>query len=139
MKLSLSSHRGAEGLTLIELVVAVLILTFGVVGALTVLVQAQTSTNGTTAKELALNAAQENMELVFVSAPASTRSNFNNVTFPVGDLVGAAGGDPGLITVVADPVLTDLLTVTITVSWQGMGNRHAGQVTLVALRSEATR
>ena len=59
-----------KGLTLIELVIAIVILTFGVITTMTVLVQAESSNNGTRAKTMAINAAEEAMESIF-RAPGS--------------------------------------------------------------------
>ena len=123
-----------KGLTLIELVVAVALLTFGVIAVMSVLVQAQNSSNATTAKTMAINAAQEQMELILNDSPSNVL-NWNNQTFVVGDLVAPGGGLPGNITVAA----TEPRTITITVSWQGLGALPSGQVTVSSLRSEATR
>jgi type II secretory pathway pseudopilin PulG len=125
---------GNEGLTLIELLVAVVLLTFGVMAAMTVLVQAQSSGTATTAKTMAINAAQQQMELILDDTPANVLI-WNNTTFAVGDLVRPGGGPPGLITVAA----TQPRTITVSVVWQGQGILPAGQVTVTALRSEATR
>ena len=135
MRSALLSHRGDDGLTLIELVIAVAILTFGVVTALTVLVHAQSSSNATTAKTMALNSAQEQLESIFQDDPSNVLT-YNGFRFFVGDLAGAGpAGEPGLITVAA----TDPRPITITVAWQGQGTQPAGQITLTALRSEAAR
>ena len=123
-----------KGLTLIELVIAVVILTFGVVTTMTVLVQAESANNGTRAKTMAINAAEEAMESIFRAAPAAVLT-FNGNTFAVGDLTRPGGAPPGLITVAA----TVPRTITVTVVWQGQGTQPGGQVTLTALRSEATR
>lgn len=125
---------GDDGLTLIELVIAMVILTFGVITAMSVLVHAQSSTEATSAKTMALNAAQEQFEIIFSFTPSSVR-NFDGITFAVGDLVGPAGGEPGLIAVSG----TEPRVVTITVTWQGQGIRPGGQLTMTALRSEAMR
>ena len=135
MRSALLPRRGEDGLTLIELVVAVAILTFGVVTALTVLVHAESSSNATTAKTLATSAAQEWMEGIFQDDPSNVLF-YNGTLFTVGDLVGPGpAGEPGLITVTgAAP-----RTITITVIWQGQGTQPAGQIMMTALRSEAAR
>jgi len=134
MKIRLSHVTGNKGLTLIELVIAIVLLTFGVVTTMTVMVEAQTASNGTRAKTMAINAAEEQLESIFKAAP-STVLNFNGQTFAVGNLTGPAGGNPGAITVTA----TVPRTITISVVWQGRGTQPGGRVTLTALRSEATR
>ena len=134
MKLRHLRCAGNDGLTLIELVVAIVLLTFGVVAAMTVLVQAQSSSNATTAKTMALNAAQEQLEMILNDSPSNVLT-WNNTPFPVGDLARADGSAPGLITVAA----TQPRTITITVVWQGQGTLQSGQVMVTALRSEATR
>lgn len=123
-----------EGLTLIELIVAIVILAFGVITTMTVMVRAQTSNNATRAKTMVINAAEQQLESIFKADPTTVMA-FNGNTFAVGDLVGPGGGDPGSITVAA----TEPRTITISVVWQGQGILHAGQVTLTALRSEAPR
>jgi len=123
-----------DGLTMIELVIAVVLLTLGVVAAMSVLVQAQSASTSTTAKTMAINAAQEQMEAIFNDSPSNVLA-WNNSTFTVGDLRRADGSFPGLITVTA----TQPRTITITVVWQGQGILSSGQVTVTALRSEATR
>ncbi len=79
-----------KGLTLIELVIAIVILTFGVVTTMTVLVQAEYANNGTRAKTMAINAAEEAMESIFRAAPAAVLT-FNGNTFAVGDLTRPGG------------------------------------------------
>lgn len=123
-----------KGLTLIELVIAIALLTFGVIAAMTVLVQAQSSTNATTAKTMAINAAQQQMELILNDSPSNVL-NWNGTTFPVGDLAAPGGGQPGFITVAP----TAPRTITITVTWQGLGTLPSGRVMISALRSEAAR
>ncbi len=123
-----------KGLTMIELVIAIVLLTFGVIAAMSVLVQAQSSTNATTAKTMATNAAQEQMEMILNDSPSNVLA-WDNTPFNVGDLVAPGGGQPGLITVAP----TTPRTITITVAWQGLGTLPSGQVTISALRSEATR
>ena len=134
MKIRLSHVTGNKGLTLVELVIAIVLLTFGVVTTMTVMVEAQSASNGTRAKTMAINAAEEQLESIFKAAP-STVLNFNGQTFAVGDLVRPGGGPPGLTTVTP----TVPRTITISVVWQGQGTQPGGQVTLTALRSEATR
>ena len=123
-----------DGLTMIELIVAIVILAVGVIVTMTIMVQAQTSSNATRAKTMAINAAEQQLESIFKAAP-STVMTFNGNTFAVGDLVRPGGGDPGSITVAA----TQPRTITISVVWQGQGILPSGQVTLTALRSEAPR
>ena len=125
---------GNDGLTLIELIIAIVLLTFGVIAAMTVLVQAHSSSNDTTAKTMALNAAQEQLEIILDDSPSAVLT-YNNTPFAVGDLARADGSQPGLITVAA----TQPRTITITVVWQGQGILPSGQVKVTALRSEATR
>lgn len=128
------SNKSNAGLTLIELVVAMCILAFGVVAALSVLVEAQKASNFSRAKTMAINAAEEQLEAVFRDAPSSVLA-YNNNPFPVGDLQRPGGGNPGLITVsAAEPHV-----VTVSVVWAGQGILAPGRVTLTALRSTATR
>jgi len=134
MKIRLFHATGNKGLTLVELVIAIVLLTFGVVTTMTVMVQAQTASNGTRARTMAINAAEAQLESIFKAAP-STVLNFNGQTFAVGNLVRPGGGAPGLITVA--PAVPR--TITVSVVWQGQGTQPGGQVTLTALRSEATR
>ena len=134
MKSRLYRASGNGGLTLIELMVAIVLLTFGVVAVMTVLVQAQTANNGTRAKTMAVNAAEETLESIFLADPTSVLG-FNGQTFEVGNLVRADGSFPGLITVQA----TEPRTVTVSVVWRGLGTQPGGQVILTALRSEAPR
>lgn len=134
MRLKQLRVTGNDGLTLIELAVAIVLLTFGVIAAMSVLVQAQSATTATAAKSMAINAAQEQMETILNDTPANVLM-YNNMTFAVGDLVRPGGGQPGLITVTA----TQPRTVTISVAWQGQGMLPGGQVIITALRSEAQR
>jgi type II secretory pathway pseudopilin PulG len=118
----------------VELLVAMSILALGGVAGLTVIIQAHKSNTTARAKTAAVNAAEQRLEEIFREWPANVYS-FNNVTFPVGDLVAPAGGNPGLVTVTGNnPPL-----VTVTVTWRGQGTLAAGQVTLTALRSTAPR
>jgi type II secretory pathway pseudopilin PulG len=134
MKMRQLRCAGNDGLTLIELIVAIVLLTFGVIAAMSVLVQAQGSTTATTAKTMAINAAQQQLEAIYNDTPANVLT-WNNTTFAVGDLVRADGSDPGLITVAA----TQPRRITITVVWQGQGTLQSGQIMITALRSEAQR
>lgn len=134
MKMRQFLRLGEDGLTLIELVIAVVLLTLGVVATMSVLVHAQSSGNATTAKTMATNAAQDQLEAIFRDDPTMVLI-YNGNQFNVGDLVAPGGGPPGLITVA--PSLPR--TITITVTWRGQGTQPAGRVTLTALRSEATR
>ena len=123
-----------KGLTLIELMVSMVILAFGVVAGMTILVEAQKSNNFALAKTMAINETEQQLEAIFRDAP-STVTNYNNITFAVGDLVRPGGGPAGLITVsAAQPHL-----VTVSVVWQGQGNLSPGNVTLRSLRDTATR
>jgi prepilin-type N-terminal cleavage/methylation domain-containing protein len=124
-----------SGLTLIELMVAMIILTFGVVAALSILVEAHKSNNFAKAKTMAVNAAEERLENVFDAGPAFVES-FDDTEFFVGDLVGnGTNGEPGLITV--DGNQPHLVTVTVT--WLGQGARAGGTVQIMARRDEAPR
>lgn len=123
-----------EGLTLIELMAALVILTFGVVAALSILVEAHKANRLTRTKTMAINAAEEVIETILRDDPASV-TGYGGRTFPVGKLVGPGNGNPGLVTVTgADPYL-----VTVTVTWQGQGILPAGTVTVRAVRSAANR
>jgi type II secretory pathway pseudopilin PulG len=135
MKKRYSVCANNDGLTMIELVIAVALLTFGVVAVMSVLVQAQNATHATSAKSMALNAAQQQMELILNDTPTNVLT-WDTQTFAVGDLVRADGSPAGLISVDAT---TAPRTVTITVVWQGRGTLPSGQLTISALRSEATR
>ncbi|MBI5115282.1 prepilin-type N-terminal cleavage/methylation domain-containing protein [Candidatus Poribacteria bacterium] len=123
-----------KGLTLIELLVAMSILALGGVAGLMILIQAHKSNTVARVKTAAVNAAEQRLEEIFRDAPSNVFS-FNNTTFPVGDLVAPAGGNPGLVTVTGNspPV------VTVTVTWRGQGTLSPGQVTMTALRSTAPR
>ena len=125
---------GSDGLTLIELVIAIFILTIGVVALMAVLASGEKANRGSQAKALALNAAEEQMEAIFSDAPTAVMS-YNGQTFAVGNLRGAGGNPPGLITVTN----TQPHEVTVVVDWIGMGIVPAGTVTLRALRSTAPR
>lgn len=126
--------RDSRGLTLIELMVAIAILAFGAVAGLMVMVQAQKTNNFARAKTVALNAAEEQMEAIFMDAPSNV-STYNNMTFVAGDLTRPGGGNPGLITVSANQPRE----VVVSVVWQGQGTLPSGQLALRAHRSEATR
>ena len=123
-----------EGLTLIELMVAMAILAFGAVAGLLLLVQAQKTNNFSRAKTMAINAAEQQLEAIFRDAPSNVLA-YNNVTFPVGDLARPGGADAGLITVSGNQPHD----VIISVVWQGQGTLTSGQITLNALRSTAPR
>jgi prepilin-type N-terminal cleavage/methylation domain-containing protein len=126
------------GFTLIELMAAMVILTFGVVAALQILVEAHKSNNFARAKTMAVNRAEEHLEWIFRDFPTNV-DNYDDLWFAVGDLVGPGpAGEPGHITV-TDPALADPCTVTITVNWQGQGTLHAGNVTITAFRSTVER
>jgi len=134
MRKCIDKTRDNKGLTLIELMVSMAILAFGVVAGMMILVEAQKSNNFALAKTMAINESEQQMEAIFRDAP-STVMNYNNVTFAVGDLVRPGGGPAGLITVsAAQPRL-----VTVSVLWQGQGTLTPGNVTLRSLRDEVTR
>jgi prepilin-type N-terminal cleavage/methylation domain-containing protein len=126
-----------EGFTLIELMAAMVILTFGVVAALQILVEAHKSNNFARAKTMAVNRAEEQMEWIY-QIPSYDDFAFNALNdswFAVGDLVGAGpNGEPGHITVVD----SDPRVVTITVDWQGQGTLHEGHVLITAFRSKVS-
>jgi len=127
-------NAGNKGLTLIELVIAILIMTVGAVSLMAVLVNSERASRASQAKSLALNAAEEQMEAIFWDAPTSVM-DYDNVPFAVGNLQGAGGAQPGLITVTN----TQPREVTVAVQWIGTGIVPAGSVTIRALRSTATR
>lgn len=124
-------RKSEGGLTLIELLAAMLILAFGAVAALSVLVEAQKSNNFARAKTMAVNAAEQQLESIFQLPPGDAVDR-NNTTFAVGDLVGPGGNPPGLVTVDANQPHR----ITVTVTWQGQGALAGGTVTLRALRSD---
>jgi type II secretory pathway pseudopilin PulG len=123
-----------DGLTLIELVISIFILTIGVISLMTVLVNGEKWNRASQAKAMALNAAEERMEAIFFDAPSNIML-YNGQTFAVGNLQGPGGNPPGLITVTN----TQPRQVTITVQWVGSGVLPAGNITLRALRSTAPR
>lgn len=128
------SNKPNAGLTLIELVVAMSILAFGVIAGLSLLVESQRASTFSRAKTRAVNAAEEQLEAIFKAAPSSVLA-FNNNTFDVRNLQRPGGGDAGLITVsAAEPHV-----VNVSVVWQGQGILAPGRITLTALRSTATR
>ncbi len=127
-------NKQSAGLTLIELVVAMSILAFGAIAGLSLMVQAQKASTSSRAKTMAINAAEQQLEAVFKEAPSSVLA-FNNNTFPVRNLQRPGGGDAGLITVSA----TEPHLVSVSVVWEGQGILSPGQITLTALRTEATR
>lgn len=123
-----------KGLTLVELVISVSILAVGAVLGLMLLVQAQKANNFSRAKTRAINAAEEQLEQIFMDSPGNV-INFNNVTFAVPGMARPGGAPAGLIAVSnAQPHL-----VTVSVVWEGQGTLAPGQVTLTAERSEAER
>ena len=137
MKKWIPNIKGNEGLTLIELAIAVFIMTIGVVSLMLVLVNGERANRASEAKTLAMNAAEERMEAIFRADPTTVMA-FNGQTFDVGNLIGTfgpTGDDPGMITVAN----TQPRQVTITVQWIGTGILPGGTVTLRALRSMAVR
>ena len=114
--------------------VATALLAFGAVAGLTLLTQAQKANTFSRAKTMAVNAAEQQLETIFMDAPSNVLT-YNNVTFPVQGLRRPGGADAGLITVSANQPHD----VTVAVIWQGQGTLGPGQVTLNALRSEASR
>ena len=134
MRLRILVDNRTDGLSLIELVVAVGILAVVAVAGFSVLLQAEKTNNASRAKTMAINAAQEQLEAIFKDAPSNVLS-YNNVTFAVGDMVRPSGGNPGLITVTgAEPYL-----ITVSVSWQGQGTLPSGQTVFRALRTTVAR
>ena len=131
----MTKKTGNEGLTLIELMVATALLAFGAVAGLTLLIQAHSANNFSRAKTSAINAAEQQLEAIFLWNPATVFTTFNGVEFPVAGLTRPGGVDAGLITVSANQPHD----VTVSVVWQGQGTLKAGQVTLNALRCEAQR
>ncbi len=134
MEVQNSPKVGQKGLTLIELLVAIIILTFGVVAVISMLVEAHKSNAFSRAKTIAVNAAEQEMEAIFMAAPADI-GIFNGDHFPVPGLRGPGGNDPMVVTVDAN----EPHTVTVTVTWAGGGTQRGGQITLRALRSTAER
>ena len=134
MKKTIFSSTRNEGLSLIELMVAMAILVFGAIAGLSIMLQAHKANDLSRAKTMAINAAEQQIESVFRDAPSNVDA-YNNITFPIGDLVRPGGGNAGLITVTA----TQPAAVTVNVAWQGQGILPQGQVTLTALRDRATR
>ncbi len=128
MKKWIPSIKGNEGLTIIELAIAVFIMTIGVVSLMLVLANGERANRFSQAKALAMTAAEEQMEAIFRAPPESVNTFAG--TFAVGDLVGPGGAAPGLVTV----SVTDPREITITVQWVGSGIRPGGTVTLRALR-----
>jgi prepilin-type N-terminal cleavage/methylation domain-containing protein len=134
MSMGNTENASNKGLTLIELVVAVMIMAIGAVSLMAVLVNSERASRASQAKSLALNAAEEQMEAIFWDAPTSVM-DYNGQTFAVGNLQGAGGNLPGTITVAN----TQPREVTVAVQWIGTGIVPAGSVTIRALRSTATR
>ncbi|RJP23738.1 MAG: hypothetical protein C4520_05665 [Candidatus Abyssobacteria bacterium SURF_5] len=126
--------KSESGVTLIELIVAMTVLTFGVVAALSILVEAHKSNSFARAKTMAINAAEQQIEEIFERDPTMIMT-FNNRTFAVGDLVGPGGNPPG--SVIVD--INEPHQVTVTVAWQGSGTLPSGTVSINAIRSEANR
>jgi len=128
------SKNGDEGLTLIELMVAMVLLAFAAVAGLSLLIQGQKAQNFSRVKTMATNAAEQQLETIFRDAPSNVLA-YNNITFPVQGLTRPGGADAGLITVSGNQPHD----VTVSVIWQGQGMLSSGDVTLNALRSEAPR
>jgi hypothetical protein len=101
---------------------------------LALLVQAHKTNDFARAKTRAINAAEEQIEQIFMDAPSNVVT-FNNMTFNVPGMSRPGGQPAGLITVSnAQPHL-----VTVAVVWEGQGTLAPGQVILTAERSEAAR
>ncbi len=130
-----SSPKREKGLTLIELLIAIVILTFGAIAVISVLIEAHKSNTFSRAKTIAVNAAEQEMESIFKDLPSSV-TTYNGQHLPVPGLHGPAGNDPLVVTVAggASPYL-----VTVTVTWAGMGTQRGGRVALTAWRSTAER
>lgn len=119
---------GNEGLTIIELAIAIFIMTIGVVSLMLVLANGERANRFSQAKALATTAAEEQMEAIFRAPPES--ANTFAGTFPVPGLIGPGGVDPGLVAI----SLNDPREITVTVQWVGTGILPGGTVTLRALR-----
>lgn len=129
-----------KGLTLIELLVAIVILTFGAVAIISVLIEAQKSNNFARAKTMAVNAAEQEMEAIFKAYPADV-GWFNGQHFPVQGLTGPPGNDPsgGNDPMVVTVDENEPYRVTVTVTWMGRGTQRGGRIALTARRSTAER
>ena len=134
-----------KGLSLIELLVAIVILTFGAIAVMSVLIEAHTSHAFSRGKTIAINAAEQEMESIFKDFPSNV-GIYNNQHFAVPGLYGPAGNDPDggndpLVVTITDNEmgLVGLHRVIVTVTWVGTGTRRGGRITLSALRSTADR
>ena len=134
-----------KGLSLIELLVAIVILTFGAIAVMSVLIEAHTSHAFSRAKTIAINAAEQEMESIFKDFPNKV-GVYKDQHFAVPGLNGPAGNDPDggndpLVVTVTDNEMgfADLHRVTVTVTWVGIGSQRGGRISLSALRDTADR
>ena len=125
-----------SGLTLIELMIAMVILAFGAVAALGILVEAHKANALAKAKTMAINRAEEQMEVIFQDSPELVEAKYDDTWFAVENLTGnGPAGEAGLITV-SD---TEPHEVRIEVTWNGSGTLSGGTISISAIRSEARR
>jgi type II secretory pathway pseudopilin PulG len=133
-----------SGLTLIELMAAMVILVFGAIAALSILVEAHRSNTMARAKTMAVNAAEEQMEIIFQLPPASDMDR-DNQWFPVKNLPGPGPlgedgiGQAGFVDITPGDVPGYPDRIDITVTWLGQGTLPAGRVTISAQRSQIDR
>ena len=116
--MKLDSLNSIKGLTLIELMISVAIMTLVTVGALHVLLTAQALSEDSRGRLLAVNAANSTLEAI-KETPLTSLATIDTTDFVPANLPS------GAITIGTNPVdvsTSQIATVTITVSWTGARN-----------------
>ncbi len=119
-----------QGFTLVEIMVSIALLMATVLAVMGVITNNAAVNKSAREREIAINAASEQMERIFRDLPQNV-DNYKGDTFPLTEL-SFPDGRPGQVStqVVTDPNNSQLRQVTVTVTW----SQNAPPVVLKALR-----
>lgn len=111
---ALSRERG-EGFTLVETLIAITLLTVGLVSLAALVVSSSRQTELEDDRQRVLEAAQNLLEEVKASEPLLVIQTYDGQRYPVADVDGE-------LTVDVDAADMSLLGVTVTATWDSAGN-----------------
>ena len=131
-------NRNAEGFTLIEVILAMVLLSVATLALLSVLLGGFAQRETSREYDLARNAAFAKLEEIRGCEFANVYTRYNNTYFAVTDLDPPTGwANPGKITI--NNAISDLYDVTVTIRWQIKGNASALVFNQHVIRSLLTR
>jgi prepilin-type N-terminal cleavage/methylation domain-containing protein len=127
-----------DGFSLIEVVIAMILLTVGLMTLLSVTLGGLVQRDATREFDVARNAAFTQLEAIRVQDFVDIHNDYHNTYFNVEGLIAPTGWpQPGYISI--NNSVADLYDVTVTVRWQIKGNTNAAVYNEYITRSMITR